>query len=284
MGRADTEKPRTTSPLGSSRPDGAKALLLVILGEFVWPGGQPVWSSILLDALAELDVEPNAARKALHRTSESGLIVAHREGRRVKWSVTPRGDRILSAGYERTYGWDTRDTSWDGRWLLLSVTVPESLRNLRHHLQTRLTWAGLGSPTPGQWLTPHWERGDEVARIVTELGLGDQAHSVVGAIGPVGDEHRLVQTAWDLDRLGLEYADFIATYAGMRPTTDRDCFRSRVALVQDWRRFPYVDPDLPKQFLPAAWPGFEATRVFRDRYNAWKARSTRHWRRLETRG
>ena len=66
--------------------------------------------------------------------------------------------------------------------------------------------------------------------------------------------------------------------------TDRDCFRARVALVQDWRRFPYIDPDLPKRFLQSPWPGLEASRVFRDRHEAWSARSMRHWREfVETR-
>lgn len=71
MGRVETEKLRPTKPLGSARPDSAKGLLLVVLGEFVWPRPQPIWSSTLLDALAERDIEPNAARKAMNRTAAS---------------------------------------------------------------------------------------------------------------------------------------------------------------------------------------------------------------------
>lgn len=282
MTDAGTTTQRTVTPLSGTRPSSAKALLLVILGEFVWPHAKPVWSATLLGALAELDIEPNAARKALYRTADSGIITAEREGRRVRWSVTAKGHAILAAGYERTYGWDARPAKGDDRWLVVSVTVPESQRNLRHHLQTRLAWAGLGSPFPGQWLTPHWERSDEVARIVTELGLADQSYSSIGTIGPLGDEQRLVDAAWDMPGLARDYSAFIDTYAGMKPTTDRDCLRARVSLVQDWRRFPYIDPDLPKRFLSASWPGREASRVFRDRHNAWEVRSVRHWKRIES--
>ena len=179
------------------------------------------------------------------------------------------------------YGWDARDRSWDGRWLVLSVTVPQAQRRVRHHLQSRLAWAGLGSPAPGQWLTPHWPRGERVARIVRELGLQNQAHSFVGPLGPVGDETRPVRAAWDLGALERGYRDFIATYSALAPRTDRDCLRARVALVQDWRRFPYLDPDLPPRFLPPSWPGEAAARVFRDRHHAWAARSARCWRRLQ---
>lgn len=82
-----------------------------------------------------------------------------------RFTETARGDHILRSGWERTYGWHARATEWDGRWLVLSVTVPETQRKLRHHLQNRLLWAGLGLPAPGEWLTPHAERGEQVAQI-----------------------------------------------------------------------------------------------------------------------
>jgi phenylacetic acid degradation operon negative regulatory protein len=255
-----------------------------MLGEFVWPDTGEHWSSLLLNALAELDVEPDAARKAVQRSAESGLIATTRQGRQSAWNLTPRALQIMNAGYERTYGWHTRDTTWDGRWLQLTVTIPDSQRKLRHHLQTRLTWAGLGSPSAGQWLTTHWERGDDVAGIVRGLGLAEQAHTIVGHIGPLGDQHELVAAAWDLKGLRDDYLEFIDQFSLVRPRTDRDCFRARIALVQDWRRFPYVDPDLPREFLPADWPGVEASRLFHDRHQAWRARSRRHWDRLEAAG
>jgi phenylacetic acid degradation operon negative regulatory protein len=268
------------APLAGTRQSSARALLLVLLGEFVWPSLDPVWSSTLLKALADLDVEPNAARKALQRTSETGLIEAERDGRRVRWTITPGGFRTLQAGDQRVFRWDARDTSWDGRWLMLSVSVPEKQRKLRHHLQSRLTWAGLGSPVPGEWLTPHWERAEDVADVVRSLNLVDQAHMFIGTPGPLTDERRLVERAWDLDELAAEYQHFIDTFGSVNPPTDRDCLRERVALTQSWRRFPYLDPDLPKQFLPTNWPGHEASRVFRDRHNALEVRSLRHWNKL----
>jgi phenylacetic acid degradation operon negative regulatory protein len=265
------------NPLGSVRPSSARALLLVMIGEFVWPAGQPAWSSTLLSGLAEFDIEPNAARKALHRIAATGIMTSRREGNRVRWSVTPKGDGILRAGWERTYGWHARDTEWDGRWLVLSVTVPETQRKLRHHLQNRLLWAGLGSPAPGEWLTPHAQRGEQVAQIVRELGLSDQAHSFVGNLGPVGDPLRLVTAAWDLDDLGKDYRSFIDAYAHREPRTDREHFRARVELVQDWRRFPYLDPDLPAAYLPPSWPAAEASQLFTERYRRWQEASGRYW-------
>jgi phenylacetic acid degradation operon negative regulatory protein len=134
--------------LGGVRSSSARALLLVVLGEFVWPRKRPVWSSTLGRALADLDVEPNAARKALQRTAQTGITEIDRNGRRARWSVTSEGNCMLVAGHERMWAWENRDTAWDRRWLVLSVTVPESQRRLRHHLQSRLAWAGMGTLQP----------------------------------------------------------------------------------------------------------------------------------------
>ena len=164
------------------------------------------------------DVPPRGEPRALERDAE--------------------GRRHPGAGWERTYGWPARDTEWDGRWLVLSVTVPESQRKLRHHLQSRLLWAGLGSPAPGEWLTPHAERGEQVAQIVRELGLSGQAHSFVGELGPLGDPLRLIDAAWNLDDLDKDYRSFIGAYARREPRTDREHFRAGSSSCRTGGGFP----------------------------------------------
>lgn len=85
-------RPARRDPLGGLRPSSARALLLVMIGEFVWPAGQPAWSSTLLSGMSEFGIEPNAGRKALHRIAATGVTTSRREGNRVRWSVTPQGD------------------------------------------------------------------------------------------------------------------------------------------------------------------------------------------------
>lgn len=259
----------------------ARAFLLVVMGEFVWPRGGSVWSATLLDVLAELGVEATAGRKAIQRTADLGVIEARKQGRCVEWSISPHGRCLFAAEHERVHGWSARDTAWDGRWLVVSVSVPQSQRRTRHHLQARLSWAGLGSPVPGQWLTSHSERATDVEFVIEELGLRGQAHSFVGVLGPVGDEQSLVNASWDLDLLAEQYRNFIAACSARDPKTDRECMIELVQLVQSWRGFPYGDPDVPKRFLPAAWPGSDAAQVFHECYNAWAPRANSFWDQIE---
>jgi phenylacetic acid degradation operon negative regulatory protein len=272
-GRADG----VISDLRDIAQRSAPALLLVIIGEFVLPGEQSAWSTTLMDALGELDVEPPAARKAIQRVAQRGTIASVRHGRRIRWAITDEGRALLAAGGRRVFEFTGQGSDWDGQWLVVNTSVPESERHLRHQLRTRLTWCGLGSPAPGFWITPHSDRAAEVARIIAGLGLDDQSFSYIGRFGPTGDEQRSVDRAWDLADLHGHYADFIARFGALQVRSDRAAFRARVELVQAWRRFPYLDPALPGTFMAGEWIGIKAARLFRGRRESWRERSQAYW-------
>jgi phenylacetic acid degradation operon negative regulatory protein len=234
-----------------------------------------VWTGALVGALAAVGVEEKAARQALSRTAAEDLLVAERDGRRVRWHLTAAGTRLLADGSERIYGFGRQAGEWDGRWLVLAVSVPETQRRLRHRLRTRLTWAGLGSPLPGLWVTPSPGKEPEVAAAVAELGV--EAYSFTGGYGLVGDQQRVVATAWQLDEVEQRYAAFLASFADAQVTGEAAAFAAQVSLVQAWRRFPFLDPALPAPLLPKTWPGPAAAALFHDRHDAWHAAAQAHW-------
>ncbi|HKQ43607.1 MAG TPA: PaaX family transcriptional regulator C-terminal domain-containing protein, partial [Pseudonocardia sp.] len=250
----DTEHPALSRrrELGAT---SARSLLLTVLGEFVLPRPEPVWTQTLIDVLAELGVEQKSARQALARTAAEGLLASDRSGRRVRWSLSTSGRRLLTDGAARIYGFGTRTTAWDGRWLVLLVSVPESRRQLRHRLRTRLAWAGLGSPTPGVWVTPDPAKQDEVARVIADLELTAVTSSFVGPFGTIGAERDVVAQAWDLAGIEGAYADFLAAFGSAAPATPSEVMTAQIHLVHAWRRFPFLDPSLPGELLPAGWAG-----------------------------
>ena len=102
----------------------ARSLLLTVLGEFVLPAGRPVWTATLIDLLADLDVAEKAALQAIMRTADSGWIEASRVGRETRWNLTAAGTRLLREGTGRIYGFAAEERPWDGRWLVMSIGVP----------------------------------------------------------------------------------------------------------------------------------------------------------------
>ncbi|SFK52826.1 PaaX family transcriptional regulator [Geodermatophilus ruber] len=258
----------------------ARSLLLTVLGEFVLPGGRPVWTATLIDLLAELDVAEKAARQAIMRTADSGWIAGSRVGRETCWSLTEAGTRLLKEGTDRIYGFAADERTWDGRWLVLTVGIPENARPLRQRLRTQLGWAGLGSVNGTTWVTPRVDREREARRVLEELGLVEGSWSFVAAAGVIGDERSLTRSAWDLDAIEARYEDFLELAARRRPRTDLQALVAQVRLVQEWRRFPLLDPRLPRELLPPRWSGNRAAEVFRERHAAWAPRAQAAWAEL----
>jgi phenylacetic acid degradation operon negative regulatory protein len=257
----------------------ARSLLLTILGEFVLPAGRPVWTAALLELLADLGVAEKAARQAIMRTADSGWIEPRRLGRETRWLLTASGDRLLREGTARIYGFAAEAQAWDRRWLVLTVGAPEN-RALRRRLRTQLGWAGLGAVGPGTWVTPRVEREAAARTVLEELGLIEGSWSFVSAAGLIGDERSLVRSAWDLEGVERRYEDFLELVGRRRPRTDRQALVAQVRLVQEWRRFPLLDPGLPRELLPPRWSGNRAADVFRERHAAWAPRARRAWAEL----
>lgn len=261
--------------------NSARSILLTMLGEFVLPRGGEVWTGTLVDALAATGVEPKAARQALARAAAEGLLVSTRHGRRVRRQLTGAGDALLTEGTERIYGFMRGSHTWDGRWLVISVGVPESQRQLRHRLRTRLTWLGLGSPSPGLWIVPDTGKEAAAHAALQDLGLSDRAFAWTGTSAGIGDAATLLKAAWDLDDVEKRYLAFIDRLDSAGVSSDGEAFVHQVQLIQDWRRFPFLDPDLPGELLDHDWPGPRAAAAFHDRRNRWHRRAQEYWDRLD---
>ena len=258
----------------------ARSLLLTMLGEYVRPSGAPVWTSTLLSVANGLGVEEKSARQALNRLSGDGWITSERDGRRVRWVLTPHGTTSLTEGAERIYSFGRDRDSWDGRWLVLLVSVPESQRDLRHRLRNGLTWAGLGSPAPGVWVSPHSSREAEAKQVVEELGLASVAISFCGPFAGVGSERAMVDQAWHLGELAEAYQEFLSQFAGSRPESPDEMLSAQIRLVDAWRRFPRLDPQLPSELLPPEWIGLRAANVFDDLHQQWNTAAQQRWAQL----
>lgn len=259
----------------------ARSYLLTVLGEFGLPRDEPVWTATVLDALSRLGVEERAARQALARTSGEGLLVSARHGRRVAWTLTDRGRTLLQEGTSRIYGFMSEHHGWDGRWLVLTVSIPESQRRLRHRLRTQLTWLGLGSPVSGLWVSPDASKSPEAHRVVRELGLDQQSFGWIGPASGIGEESRLMASAWDLDEVEERYLAFLEEFSDRRADSASEAFSAQVEIVQAWRRFPFIDPDLPRELLDHDWPGPRAATVFHDRHARWHRQAQQEWDRMQ---
>jgi phenylacetic acid degradation operon negative regulatory protein len=270
-----TEVP-TLSRRHAAGAESARGLLFTVLGEFVLPAGGSVWTSTVIDVLARLGVEEKAARQALMRTAADGFLRSERVGRRTRWWLTEAGSTLLTEGTARIFGFHAAAATWDGQWLLVLARVPETERPTRHRLRTRLAWAGLGSPSPGLWLSPHTDRVDEVRAVLDDTGVLAEAQLFVGTHAGGADLAALVRQAWDLAAIEAAYEEFLAEFG---PETDEisDTLGRVTVLVHAWRRFPWTDPVLPRELLPRPWSGESAAALFTRRHDEWARTAREQW-------
>jgi phenylacetic acid degradation operon negative regulatory protein len=257
----------------------ARGLLFTVLGEFVLPTGETAWTSTFIEVFGRLGVEEKATRQALMRTAADGWLRSERVGRRTMWRLTPAAERLLVDGTERIYGFTGTTGDWDGRWLVVLARAPESERPTRHLLRTRLAWAGLGSPAPGVWLSPHTDRLRDVEIALDEARTISDAQVFLATHVEYGDLPTLVRQAWDLEAIEASYEQFIAEFGGRQR---RDPLIGTVELVHAWRRFPWIDPALPDELLPRPWSGAAAARLFARLHARWSAAARSEWLELNS--
>lgn len=267
MGRTSEDGPSTPRTRAGSPP----SLLLTLLGDYWWGQTDPLPSAALVDLLADFGVSDVAARAALSRMVKHGLLVSARSGRNTFYSLTPRAQAIMRTGAERIVAFGAGDgADWDGRWSLVAFSVPEANRSAREALRTRLRWLGFAPLYDALWISPH-ARHDEALAELGDLGV-TRATAFVAACPPLPDAALAPESAWDLDGLAELYRTFVATWEPTHAALNKgaispvEALVRRTELMDAWRAFPGVDPDLPRRLLPADWPRDRARDLFLDTY------------------
>lgn len=261
----------------------ARALLLTILGEFALPGGGSIWTSTIIDGLAQLDIGERNARQAAARLGDDGLLAPERIGRVTRWHLTDRAERLLADGATRIYGFTAGVETWSRRWLVVITSIPEEERAKRHQLRTRLGFVGFGFLGPGIAVSPHVDREGAANDVLRELGLDESAVVFVAETGSMVPDDQIIGRAWDLGELADRYRAFIEDVADRRVDDDGQAFAAVVDLVHEWRRFPFDDPEIPVDLLPPDWPGPTAKCTFDERRAAWLPAAIRWYAQAEAR-
>ncbi len=256
-----------------------RSLLFTLYGDYVHPLGQEeVYVSALVRVAAEFGVTGNALRSALSRMTREGWLSARRSEGRPRYRLTQRGRTLIEEGTARIYG--RHRAAWDGRWLLVSYSLPERRRGQRDRLRQGLSFLGFGSLGNGIFVSPHDLRA-EVRDLVLRAGVEREVTVQHGSLEWPRDPAERVARAWDLKEVERRYREFVAgvrrQLADERRLDDREAFRRRFLLTHGFRRFPFVDPDLPDELLPRGWIGREARDAFLKLNGALRERAERHW-------
>jgi phenylacetic acid degradation operon negative regulatory protein len=246
-----------------SRPGSATSLLRTIVGLYFRRGDGWMSAAGLIALMQALDVPEPATRTALARMKKKGLLVSLAIDRVSGYALAEGAVEMLQKGDRRIFS--PRNMGPDDPWCLISFSVPEQQRPLRHQLRRRLHWIGAGIVTPALWICPGF-LSDEVEDIVDDVGARGYV-TLFTAERPrvAGDLRTAVAGWWDLAALEQLHRTFIAE-AATSVTGDvvapGEAFARYIRGVDSWRSIPYLDPGLPLDLLPADWPGAQSAGIF----------------------
>jgi phenylacetic acid degradation operon negative regulatory protein len=149
----------------------------------------------------------------------------------------------------------------EDEWTLLSYSVPESRRDLRHRMRSRLIEAGFGGLRDGLWIAPGTV---DVVAVLGRSGLADVADLADAFAAhplPGTDMRRLVNRAWDVPAVRAAHTCFIDTWS--RPPRVAGPLAQLTLLRADWRSLLRTDPGLPAPQPGPAWPAAVSSAVYR---------------------
>ena len=275
-----------TRRMTGTEPLQPQELVITLLGTYVRPFGDRVWSGGLVLLLGELGFSTGAARVALTRLVRRGLIVRERAGRLVHYRVTSRCDWVLDEGDGRIFSLGDRPAD-ASRWTVLWHHIPEARRLERSRLSRRLRFLGFGSMQDSVWVSPH-DHSQEVIGLLDQLGVSEFATLFVAEVGAAAGLRALVSRAWDLSGLVERYEAFQREFARVPRAraraglSDAEAFLVRTRLVHRFRAFPRLDPELPEELAPLSRARSRAVATFHALYEGLAEPSQRHFELVTT--
>ncbi len=241
-------------------------MMFTLFGDYIMQRGGEIWVGSLIQIAAEFGLSQQAVRSALSRMSQKGWLKMRRIGNRSYYEPTARTRRLLEEGERRIFVRNTE--AWDRRWHILVYSIPERKRDVRAELRKQLAWLGFAPLSSGSWISANNVEEDARA-LVTRLEITRHVEVFSSEHRGPSDERELAARCWDLEGINRRYRAFVdkwapeferARRAGTIP--DGECFVQRFLLIHEYRKFFFIDPDLPPELLPDVWCGREARELF----------------------
>ena len=249
--------------------------MLTLYGDYVRHRGGEIGIGSLINLLSNFDLSENSIRSAVSRMCRAGILKVRRNKSRSYYSLSDEGLALMNKGERRIF--ERKRIKWDGLWNLVVYYIPEENREARDRLRRELAWMGFGPLATATWISPH-NLTEEVMELAEKLKISSYLQVFQTSSSNSNDQADIVSRCWDLPKIYSRYDAFMKEYGKrMNKYQERivngedidssEYFVDRFKLMDDYRRLPYLDPDLPEELLPENWLRAEAMDLF-DKYHA----------------
>jgi phenylacetic acid degradation operon negative regulatory protein len=251
-----------------------RAAMLTLYGDYVRNRAMEIGIGSLIKLLGNFGLSEQAIRSAVSRMCSQDLLKVRRVERKSYYSLTENGQSLLNKGTQRIFM--RKNNQWDGNWHIVIYSIPEQRRDARDRLRLELSWMGYGHLSEATWISPY-DLTKEVEDLAWRLHVREYMQMFLFKAKHEGstDPRKIVSRCWDLGKIHERYANFINKY---RPKLEynlkrlkagenfesSECFVERFNLIHEYRKLPFIDPDLPWELLPENWLRPEAAGLFNE--------------------
>jgi phenylacetic acid degradation operon negative regulatory protein len=234
--------------------------LLTLLVDYWFKSEEWLPSRLIAALAAGLGITPSASASALSRLASRGVLEQSSIGRTSRYRVTQGARNRLRHGFQQVSAFGEQSRQWDGNWTVIAFSIPETSRDVRELLRSRLRWRGFAPLFGALWVSPR-DHSEELENACKGYGVED--YVIFRTAESTLRGKRLIE-AWSPQEFREQYRPFTEKFAPWAERVDAgrvspaEAFRVRTELMDAWRAFPWSDPDLPAELLPEAWPRAEA--------------------------
>lgn len=245
-----------------------RSLIVTLYGAYGRFASGPVPVAELIRLLAAVGVDAPSVRSSVSRLKRRGLLLPARTARGAAgYELSGEARQLLDDGDRRIYATAPPE---DEGWVLAVFSVPESERQKRHVLRSRLAGLGFGTAAPGVWIAPA-RLYDETRHTLRRLRLDPYVDLFRGEHLGFAPTVEAVARWWDLAAIAKQHESFLDRHERVlqawrrrADTPPEDAYRDYLLALDSWRHLPYADPGLPAGLLPRDWPGTRSAAVFRE--------------------
>ncbi|UUU25489.1 PaaX family transcriptional regulator [Streptomyces sp. DSM 40750] len=250
-----------------SEQHAPRSLIVTFYGAYGRSVPGPVPVSELIRLLAAVGVDAPSVRSSVSRLKRRGLLLPARTAAGAAgYALSQDARQLLEDGDRRIYATAPEQ---DEGWVLAVFSVPESERQKRHVLRSRLAGLGFGTAAPGVWIAPA-RLYEETRHTLTRLRLDPYVDLFRGEHLGFAATAEAVARWWDLAGIAKQHEAFLDRHGPVlhgwehrADTPPEAAYRDYLLALDSWRHLPYADPGLPAALLPADWPGVRSAAVFR---------------------
>lgn len=263
---SDVAAPSVTMPRRQSG-SSSQGLAVTLMADYTLRNDSWLPAAALVTLLGEFGITYDAARLAISRLGRRGVLETRRQGRRSSYRLTRQAAAELSGGGVWVADFAAEPESWDGCWTFVTFSMPKEDTAQRNALRVHLRWRGFAPLYDGVWVSP---------QPLSKKELDDLVPVVAGAVTVLRARHVSLDTnadrnpvaAWDLQAIAELYEAFVRQWSVLLPgiaagsVTGAEAVQARTAVMDTYRRFPMIDPELPGELMPPGWSRSRAREVF----------------------